>query len=155
MNADDPSFPQTIPRRSIYARLILVPTLCFIAALATDIVYTQNADMMWTNFSAWLLAIGLATAGLATLALLIDWFRNRRLPGHRAPWLQLIGNLVVLVLGLFDNLIHTRDAWTSVVPTGLTLSALTVVAILVTVALGSPRRSAPGFAAVNQLGVVR
>ena len=49
------------------------------------------------------------------------------------------GSLLALVLGLFDNLVHTRDAWTSVVPAGLALSAITVVVMLATVWLAAPR----------------
>jgi len=44
-----------------------------------------------------------------------------------AAWLQLLGHLVVLIVALFNALIHSRDAWTSVVPQGLALSAITVV----------------------------
>jgi len=35
------------------------------------------------------------------------------------------------VLATFNMLVHTRDAWSSVVPWGLVLSSLTVVAFLV------------------------
>ena len=54
-----------------------------------------------------------------------------------------IGSAVVLALALLNNLVHTRDAWTSVVPTGLALSALTVLAIIITAVLGgrAPRRA--------------
>ena len=46
------------------------------------------------------------------------------------------GNAVVLVLALFNSFIHSRDAWTSVVPTGLMLSAITVLVMLFTGWLG-------------------
>ena len=42
----------------------------------------------------------------------------------------------MLILALFNSLIHSRDAWTSVVPTGLTLSAITVLVMLFTGWLG-------------------
>ena len=48
-----------------------------------------------------------------------------------------IGSLLVLIFALFDNLVHTRDAWTSVVPAGLALSAVTVVFMLITAWFGS------------------
>ena len=38
----------------------------------------------------------------------------------------------VLVLAIFNLLIHSRDAWTSIVPTGLILSCLTVLLLLFT-----------------------
>ena len=48
----------------------------------------------------------------------------------------MIGNLVVLVLAFFNALVHTRDAWTSVVPIGLMLSIVTVLILPVTGWLG-------------------
>ena len=45
--------------------------------------------------------------------------------------------LIVLVLAFFNNLVHAADGWTSVVPWGLTLSALTVLVMLVTGWLGA------------------
>lgn len=126
-------------RPSVYGRLVALPILCFVGAVITDVIYTRNADMMWTNFSAWLLAIGLFTAGLATLAGVIDWYRHRGVYRNRLGWPLLLGNIIVLVLALFDNFIHTRDAWTSVVPTGLLLSALTALSILITATFAATR----------------
>ena len=48
----------------------------------------------------------------------------------------MLGNLVVLVLALLNTLIHTRDAWTSVVPFGLVLSIIVVLVLPVTGWLG-------------------
>jgi uncharacterized membrane protein len=39
---------------------------------------------------------------------------------------------VALVISIFNALIHTRDAYTSVVPTGLILSAIVVLILLIT-----------------------
>ncbi len=48
----------------------------------------------------------------------------------------MLGNLLVLVLVFFNNMVHTRDAWTSVVLTGLILSLITVLILPVTGWLG-------------------
>jgi uncharacterized membrane protein len=137
----DAAMPSDAPP-SLYGRLVALPILCFVAAVITDVIYTRNADMMWTNFSAWLLAIGLFTAGIATVAGLIDWYRHRDVVKNRLGWPLLLGNVIVLALALFDNFIHTRDAWTSVVPTGLVLSVLTAVSILVTAIYAATRPAA-------------
>jgi uncharacterized membrane protein len=65
----------------------------------------------------------------------LDRFCRR--PAHplrdlRAVWVHAGGNAVALVLAIFNAFIHSRDAYTSVVPTGLILSALTVLILLVT-----------------------
>src|SRR5271168_726130 len=47
-----------ITRHPIHPMLIPVPIVCFIGALVTDIAYAVTAEMMWADFSSWLLAIG-------------------------------------------------------------------------------------------------
>ena len=47
-------------------------------------------------------------------------------------WPHAIGNAVALVLATLNMMVHTRDAWTSVVPWGLSLSALVVLILLFT-----------------------
>lgn len=119
--------------------LIMVPVACFSGALLTDIAYAQSADMMWSDFSAWLLAFGIIIGALVAIAVLVEIIARRQEPMRRTPWPLLIGGAIVLVLELFNNLIHTHDAWTSVVPTGLALSIASVVVMLVTMLLGATR----------------
>ncbi|MDO9707739.1 DUF2231 domain-containing protein [Paracraurococcus lichenis] len=117
--------------------LVPFPIVCFTGALLTDIAYARSADMMWADFSAWLLAVGGVMGALAAIAGLVDFLGNRQVRAQRPAWPHMLGNVVVLVLALFNNFVHSRDAWTSVVPTGLILSALTVAVMLVTAWLGA------------------
>jgi uncharacterized membrane protein len=73
---------------------------------------------------------------LAAIAGLVDFLSNRLIRAQPPAWPHLIGNLVVLVLAFFNALIHTRDAWTSVVPIGLILSIVTVLILPITGWLG-------------------
>ena len=116
------------------------PIACFTGALMTDIAYVQTAEMMWADFSAWLLLVGNVGAALAALIGLIVLARRRHGVPHRRAWPAVLGALVVLALGTLDNLVHSRDAWTSVMPEGLGLSILTVLAMLVTLYLATRRR---------------
>jgi uncharacterized membrane protein len=103
---------------------------CFIGALLTDLTYWRSAEMMWTDFSAWLLFAGLVLGGIAVLALVFDLF-TRRIGRARTPsWPYILGSLIVLVISFFNSLVHTRDAWTSVVPTGMTLSVAAVIVLI-------------------------
>ena len=112
----------------IYPMLVASPIAFFVCALLTDITYWQTAEMMWANFSVWLITFGLILSGLATLVALLDFLRNRAVRAQSTAWLHMLGNLLVLLLSLCNVLVHSRDAWTSVVPTGLILS--TLVALL-------------------------
>jgi uncharacterized membrane protein len=125
-----------IARHPIHPMLSPVPIVCFVGALLTDIAYYLTAEIMWADVSAWLMVIGVIFGGLAAIAGLADFLSNRLIRTQPPAWPHLIGNLVALVLAFFNALIHTRDAWTSVVPVGLVLSILTVLVLLVTGWLG-------------------
>ncbi len=108
------------------------PLACFTGAVVTDLAYWGTADMIWADFSAWLLAFGMATGVLAAVVGLVDLARHRQvLPMSRA-WPVVLGSVIALGLGFLDNLVHSRDAWTSVVPGGLVLSVLTAIVALAT-----------------------
>ncbi len=120
-----------------FADLILgfvwaVPAVCFTGALLSDIAYRSSAAIQWTNFSQWLLAFGMIFAVLAAGVSGAAAFAQRGHGRFRDAWPFALGVAVVLVLALWNNFVHTHDGWTSVVPTGLTLSVLTVLAMIVT-----------------------
>ena len=125
-----------IAQHPLHPMLVPVPIVCFIGALLTDIMYYRTAEMMWADFSAWLLVVGVIIGVLAAIAGLIDLLSSRTIRSLTPAWPHAIGNVVVLVLAFFNALIHSRDAWTSVVPTGLILSIITVLVLTVTGWLG-------------------
>jgi uncharacterized membrane protein len=120
----------------IHPMLVPFPIVCFVGAFVTDIAYWRTAEMMWADFSAWLLLVGLILGMLAAIAGLIDFLGNRMIRAQAPAWPHMLGNALVLVIALFNTMIHTRDAWSSVVPIGLILSLLTVLILPVTGWLG-------------------
>lgn len=143
-----------VARHPIHVMLVPIPITCFVGALITDIVYYFTAEMMWTDFSAWLLLVGLIVGVLAAIAGLTDFLGNGRIRNLSPAWLHLLGNLVALIVAFFNVLVHTRDAWTSVVPTGLILSIITVLILPVTGWLGWTMVYRHGVA-VDRVGVAR
>lgn len=133
---DNPSSTARIAGHPIHPMLVPFPIVCFVGALCTDIAYACTANLQWANFSAWLLAAGVVMAVLAAIAGLVDFFSSPRIRAHRAAWFHGMGNGIVLLLALFNNFVHSRDGWISVVPAGLVLSVLTVLMMLVTGWLG-------------------
>jgi uncharacterized membrane protein len=128
----NPQSTATLGGRPLYAMLVPIPYVCFVATLITDIVYWQSAAILWADMSAWLLLVGLIVSIFAALAGMIDFFGDPRIRELRATWIHGIGNVTAVILSIFNCMIHTRDAYTSVVPSGLILSALVVVILLVT-----------------------
>lgn len=116
----------------IHPMLVPFPIACFVLTLVSDLAYWKTAAMQWANMSAWLLTIGLVLALFAVIAGLFDYLGDRRIRSLRAVYIHAGGNAAALVLAILNALVHSRDAYTSVVPAGLILSFLTVLILLVT-----------------------
>jgi uncharacterized membrane protein len=132
MTSENPRSTAQIAGHPIHALLVPVPITCLVGTFITDIVYWKSANMMWADISAWLLFIGLVVSVLAVLAGLTDFLGDRRIRALRPAWVHGLGNALALVLSIFNFFVHSRDAYTSVVPTGLILSGLVVLILLVT-----------------------
>jgi uncharacterized membrane protein len=114
-----------------YSALFLpIPIVCFTGGLITDLSYRNSGgNLFWLNFSSWLLAAGLLFGIIAAALMAIDL---ARLPQLRTTlgWSALAVLIVTLLLELINNLVHARDGWTAVVPTGLILSAIGALLIM-------------------------
>ena len=132
MPSDNPRSTASIAGHPIHAMLVPIPIGCFVGALVTDLVYWKTATIMWADMSAWLLAVGLVVSIFVVLAGLIDFLGDRRIRDITAAWIHGLGNGLALILAIFNAFVHSRDAYTSVVPMGLILSALTVLILAVT-----------------------
>lgn len=127
--------------RTVTVRHAFLPTLapypiaCFTGALVTDIVYWRSLDVQWENFSAWLITAGLFLAAVAAIGGIIDLLTGRR--AYRLGWPHAVGYVLAVAVSFVNILVHSRDAYTAVVPTGITLSAVVVVILIITGWLGS------------------
>jgi uncharacterized membrane protein len=121
----------TNARQPLYALPLTFAISCVVATLATDVAYWATANIMWADFSDWLVTTGVITGWVALAVAVIEALAVRRF--RRWPsWPVVIGYIVALLLATLDMLVHTRDAWTSVVPWGLALSMAVVLVLLVT-----------------------
>jgi uncharacterized membrane protein len=117
-----------IAGHSIYSILLPVPVVCFTGALITDFVYTRSENLMWSNFSAWMILAGLVVGFVAGIFLLIDFGRTA-IARTGAGWISLFFFLAAWIIEIFNMLIHNQDGWTSVVPAGIVLSIIATVLI--------------------------
>jgi uncharacterized membrane protein len=116
----------------------------FSAALVTDLIYWQVPNVMWERFSIWLIVAGLISAGIAVIGYLIDVAGRRNI--ERPAWPRVVGYTVAVALSLINAFVHSRDGYTAVVPTGLTLSGVVVVVLLLAAlsSMALPNRSRAG-----------
>ena len=120
--------------RPLHKMLVAFSAAYFAGALVTDLVYWQMPDVLWERFSIWLIAAGLIMAGLATIAYLIDLAGGRQI--DTPAWPRVVGYALAVLLSLMNAFVHSRDGYTAVVPTGLMLSGLVIVALLLTAWVG-------------------
>ena len=104
-----------------------------IAAFGTDCTYYETALWQWANFSAWLIAVGLIVTLVGAILLLIDFATAR---AGRLDTSSFVAVTAAALLSLINAFVHSRDAWTSVVPQGISLSGLSTILLLIAGARG-------------------
>ncbi len=119
---------------ALHLALGAFPLAYFLVALITDYTYSQSGNILWSNMASWMIFAGLVSGGIAVALGLLDWLLNRgrrtTTPHHRTAWHAWI-TILALVIGVVDAMVHARDGWTSVVPTGLTLTLIVFVLLLI------------------------
>ncbi|HEX4157417.1 MAG TPA: DUF2231 domain-containing protein [Rhizomicrobium sp.] len=126
-----------------HPRLIGPAATLLVAAFITDLIYWRTLLFQWNNFSVWLIVAGLVLAALSGLALLLDVLLRRI---GRLAWWRFAGFTVSALLSLLNAFVHSRDAYTAVVPEGIVLSGIVTVLLL---ALGWHGWSLRAIAAAN------
>jgi len=132
MTNGNPRSTAQIAGHPLHPMLVPIPIACFVGTFLTDLAYWRTANLQWAVMSSWMLTVGLIVALFAVIAGLIDFLGDVRIRNLRALWIHAVGNALALILSLFNVFIHSRDGYTSVVPTGLILSTLVVLILLVT-----------------------
>jgi len=112
----------------LHRGLIASAAILLIAALGTDYTYYVTSLWQWANFSAWLIVGGLVVLLVAAVFLVLDFLIGR---AHRLDGFSFILLGTAALLSVINAFVHSRDAWTSVVPQGLLLSAVSALLLLV------------------------
>lgn len=122
-------------RPAIHRLLVPFPVAYFMGAFVTDLAYWRTAAVMWERFSVWLITVGLIMAGVAIIAGVIDLAAGRQI--DKPAWPRVYGFALAVLLSLMNVFVHSRDGYTAVVPTGVMLSGLVTVILLMTVWVNS------------------
>lgn len=125
--------PGAGPKSVLHPGFIGAGSTLLIAGLATDVMYWNTSNWQWANSSAWLITAGLVLALAATIVLVIDFLTSR---AGRIKWIPFLLVAAAALLSLLNVFVHSRDAWTSVVPQGISLSAIVTILLLLAAATG-------------------
>ena len=99
-----------------------------IAAFPSDIMYSRTSLMQWSNASEWLITLGLVFALISAIVLLIEVLLGT---GRPISWPDFTLLTIAALLSLVNVFVHSRDAWTSVVPQGIWLSGISALLLLI------------------------
>lgn len=127
----DSGIPSTVAvlGHPLHPLLIVFPVAFLVTVLLTDAVFWFTKYSFWAQASYWLLIGGLVTGVVAAITGLLDFVRIYRAREHKAGWIHLIGNVIVLVLSGINLLIRWNNIADAISPWGLILS-LTVATLL-------------------------
>ncbi len=129
-------YPAGLSQRPLYSTLVQFPAAAFVGTLITDYAYWRTTENLWASFSVWLLAAGCVAAGVAGVVGLLTFLFNRGVREARLAAAHAGFSIAAALAAVFNAFVHSRDGYTSVVPTGLTLSIIVVVLMLIVRALG-------------------
>jgi uncharacterized membrane protein len=136
MNNNMLSYPIRLSNKPVYSLLVQFPVVCFVGAFLTDLAYWKTQLYIWETFSIWLIAAGCVLAGFAGIAGLIAFIRDRRIRAWSLAWPHALTSLLAAILAVVNAFVHSRDGYTAVVPTGITLSAIVVLLMMAVAWMG-------------------
>src|SRR5262245_704021 len=128
----NPRSTASIAGHPIHPMLIPFPIAFFVATFVCDIVYWQTANMAWATAGIWLLGAGIVMAALAAVAGLTDVLGEPRIRALNDVWWHAGGNVVVVLLEIYNWYARYSEGTAAVVPTGLVLSLIVVGILLFT-----------------------
>jgi uncharacterized membrane protein len=130
--SNNPKSTAAIAGHPIHPMLIPFPVACFVLAFVSDLAFWKTGDPFWATASTWLLGVGLIMAALAAVAGLIDLFGDDRIRDLNDAWLHAGGNIVAVLIQLYNWYSRYQHGSDAVIPTGLILSLIVVLGLLFT-----------------------
>ena len=128
----NPRSTVSIAGHPLHPMLISFPIAFFVTTFVCDLVFQQTGNPFWPTASIWLLGAGLVMAGLAAIIGLIDVLSEPRIQALRDVWWHAGGNVLAVLIALYNWYLRYTSGESAVIPTGLILSLLVVLILLFT-----------------------
>jgi uncharacterized membrane protein len=98
---------------------------------ASDLAFYATSNEFWATASFWLLGIGLITAALAAATGLIDAFGEWQDSRPVDTRVHAVSNAIALLIALYNWYSRFEHGSSAVVPTGVVLSELVVLVLII------------------------
>ena len=116
----------------LHPMLIPFPVAFLVATFVCDLIFWRTGNPAWSTASLWLLGAALIMAALAAVAGLTDFLGDQRIRDLSAAWHHMIGNVIAVLLSLWNWYRRYEAGDAAVLPVGLILSAIVVLILLYT-----------------------
>lgn len=120
----------------IHPMLVPFPIAFFTATLVCDLIYRQTGELFWFTATQYLLGAGIIMALVAAVAGFTDFLGDARIRAITVAWWHMLGNLLLVVIQALNWYRRHDLGAQAVVSTGLMLSLVAVLVMLVTGWLG-------------------
>jgi uncharacterized membrane protein len=128
----NPKSTASIAGHPIHPMLIPFPIAFFVSAFVCDLAYWQTSNPAWATAAMWLLGAGLIMAALAAIAGLTDVLGEPRIRALNDVWWHAGGNVLVVLIELYNFYARYSEGSSAIVPKGLVLSLVVVCILLFT-----------------------
>lgn len=128
----NPKSTASIAGHPIHPMLIPFPIAFFVATFVCDLVYWQSSNAEWATAAIWLLGAGIVMAALAALAGLTDVLGEPRIRALGDVWWHAGGNVLVVLIQLYNFYVRYSEGTAAILPKGLILSLIVVCILLFT-----------------------
>ncbi len=128
----NPKSTAQIAGHPIHPMLIPFPIAFFVSTFVADLIYWQTHSEAWATATLWLLGAGLVMAALAAVMGLVDVLGDVQIRNLTDAWLHAGGNVVVVLIELYNWYSRYTAGSAAIVPTGLILSLIVFLILLFT-----------------------
>lgn len=128
----NPRSTAQIAGHPIHPMLIPFPIAFFVSTFLCDLVFWQTGEAIWATASLWLLGAGLVMAALAALAGIIEVAGSQQIRALGDLWWHAGGNVLAVLIELFNFYYRYQQGPSAVVPSGLVMSLVVVLILLFT-----------------------
>ena len=126
----------SIGKHPLHPAIVDFPIAFLCAALVTDLLFWRTGQSQWAEFSFWLILAGWILGGLGVITGLIDFLTLQPARALTSGWLHFILADLAIFMTTFNLMSRLYDRQEKIVFTGLGMSALVALALLITGYLG-------------------
>jgi uncharacterized membrane protein len=132
MATSNPHSTAQIAGHPLHPMLIPFPVAFLVATFVCDLIFWRTGNPAWSTASLYLLGAALVMAALAAVAGLTDFLGDPRIRSLSAAWHHMLGNVIAVLLSLWNWYRRYEVGEAAVLPTGLIISLVVVLILLYT-----------------------